>query len=334
MISSDASFHEREAPARYAPAARTLRRADDAPGRDEMVLDARETAAASFLPCFPVSTAPPPPAKSAKSALPHASRDGNGHAFTGRSYVKRHEHWRSGLVVDGGASSAEAYDGSADAREKKPRGALVGVASPGSTSEDEDEDAGGGAGAGAGGVRSELAKEWAALTTWLRMNLHQPRTAKRKVLFVGHHPTLHPVPGAEVNMRPGAAAAGTKRAPEKTEEAPARKTQRREETESARFKLRERRRAEEDFVFVLNPELRWSDVGHDTRVRMRTLVEETMDIFGRKYVKRRPEDWEKKLQKYRPPGTGKSFNVPLANVVRGIQDAYFLFSEEKADGAA
>ena len=57
------------------PAARTLRRADDdAPGRDEMVLDARE-AAASFLPCFPVSTAPPPPAKSAKSALPHASRD-------------------------------------------------------------------------------------------------------------------------------------------------------------------------------------------------------------------------------------------------------------------
>ena len=237
------------------------------------------------------------------------------------------------MVVDGGASSAEAYDGSADAREKKPRGALVGVASPGSTSEDEDEDAGGGGGAGAGGVRSELAKEWAALTTWLRMNLHQPRTAKRKVLFVGHHPTLHPVPGAEVNMRPGAAAVGTKRAPEKTEEAPARKTQRREETESARFKLRERRRAE-DFVFVLNPELRWSDVGHDTRVRMRTLVEETMDIFGRKYVKRRPEDWEKKLQKYRPPGTGKSFNVPLANVVRGIQDAYFLFSEEKADGAA
>ena len=86
-------------------------------------------------------------------------------------------------------------------------------------------------------------------------------------------------------------------------------------------------------MFVLNPELRWSDVGHDTRVRMRTLVEETMDIFGRKYVKRRPEDWEKKLQKYRPPGTGKTFNVPLGNVVRGIQDAYFLFSGEEADDA-
>mmetsp|Transcript_17780 Transcript_17780/g.58183 ORF Transcript_17780/g.58183 Transcript_17780/m.58183 type:complete len:222 (+) Transcript_17780:2455-3120(+) len=33
--------------------------------------------------------------------------------------------------------------------------------------------------------RNERNKEWAALTTWLRMNLHQPRTAKRKVLFIG-----------------------------------------------------------------------------------------------------------------------------------------------------
>eukprot|EP00775_Hariotina_reticulata_P011789 gene11789-11934_t len=28
-------------------------------------------------------------------------------------------------------------------------------------------------------------KDWAALTTWLRMNLHHPRTAKKLVLFVG-----------------------------------------------------------------------------------------------------------------------------------------------------
>ena len=53
-------------------------------------------------------------------------------------------------------------------------------------SSDDDDDA-----------KDELAKEWAALTTWIRMNLHQPRTNKRKVLFVGHHPRLHPVPGAE-----------------------------------------------------------------------------------------------------------------------------------------
>lgn len=298
-------------------------------------------AAAGFLP--QTAPAPPPPSKSAKITLPDSSREGDGNALGGRSYVKRHEHWRSGLAVggDGGEHpSAEATGGSDDARKEKPRfsgtpAARHGAASPGSTSEDEDEDATGltSGGGGGGGVRSELAKEWAALTTWVRMNLHQPRTAKRKVLFVGHHPTLHPVPGAEANVRPRAAAAGTKRAAEEAEEPRARKTQRREEAEPSRFKLRERRREEEDFVFVLNPELRWSDVGHDTRVRMRTLVEETMDIFGRKYAKRRPEDWEKKLQKYRPPGTGKTFNVPLGNVVRGIQDAYFLFSGEDADDA-
>ncbi|EFJ40491.1 hypothetical protein VOLCADRAFT_119952, partial [Volvox carteri f. nagariensis] len=46
----------------------------------------------------------------------------------------------------------------------------------------------GGLGASAdAGERSDRDKEWAALTTWLRMNLHQPRTAKREVLFLGRH---------------------------------------------------------------------------------------------------------------------------------------------------
>mmetsp|Transcript_35009 Transcript_35009/g.110629 ORF Transcript_35009/g.110629 Transcript_35009/m.110629 type:complete len:332 (-) Transcript_35009:221-1216(-) len=40
-------------------------------------------------------------------------------------------------------------------------------------------------GSSPGNGHKEKDKEWAALTTWLRMNLHQPRTAKRKVLFVG-----------------------------------------------------------------------------------------------------------------------------------------------------
>lgn len=34
-------------------------------------------------------------------------------------------------------------------------------------------------------------KEWAALTTWLRMNLHQARTAKRQVCFVGWRSKQH-----------------------------------------------------------------------------------------------------------------------------------------------
>ena len=41
-----------------------------------------------------------------------------------------------------------------------------------STGQDADQDA-----------KDELTKEWAALTTWIRMNLHQPRTNKRKVSF-------------------------------------------------------------------------------------------------------------------------------------------------------
>ena len=97
--------------------------------------------------------------------------------------------------------------------------------------------------------------------------------------------------------------------------------------------LRGRKREEDDFVFVLNPDLEWSDVGHDTRVRMKTLVAETMDIFERKYKKRKVWEWERKVQKYRPPGTNKTFNVPLGNVVRGIQEAYFIFNpDERPEG--
>jgi hypothetical protein len=96
---------------------------------------------------------------------------------------------------------------------------------------------------------------------------------------------------------------------------------------------RGRKREEDDFVFVLNPDLEWSDVGHDTRVRMKTLVAETMDIFERKYKKRKVWEWERKVQKYRPPGTNKTFNVPLGNVVRGIQEAYFIFNpDERPEG--
>lgn len=89
----------------------------------------------------------------------------------------------------------------------------------------------------------------------------------------------------------------------------------------------------DDFVFVLNPELDWDDVNVDTRVRMKTLVAETMDIFERKYKKRKVWEWERKVQKYRPPGTNKTFNVPLGNVVRGIQEAYFIFNpDERPEG--
>ncbi len=58
-----------------------------------------------------------------------------------------------------------------------------------SSDPDDEEEAGGAAAAvGAGDPsRVDRDKEWAALTTWLRMNLHHPRTVKREVLFLGKH---------------------------------------------------------------------------------------------------------------------------------------------------
>lgn len=208
---------------------------------------------------------------------------------------------------------------------------------------------GGGEGAPPG-AKDELAKEWAALTTWIRMNLHQPRTARRKVLFVGHHPTLNPVPDVDVAENGEASDGAAGEAPASTAGSK-RKTRDRASGDGsnadarggsngsknrrtcASVSLRGRKREEDDFVFVLNPDLEWSDVGHDTRVRMKTLVAETMDIFERKYKKRKVWEWERKVQKYRPPGTNKTFNVPLGNVVRGIQEAYFIFNpDERPEG--
>ena len=63
---------------------------------------------------------------------------------------------------------------------------------------------------------------------------------------------------------------------------------------------------------------------------MRTLVAETMDIFKRKYAKRKEHEWQRKVQKYKPPGSrdGRTFNVPLGNVVRGIQETFYRHEPE------
>ena len=172
------------------------------------------------------------------------------------------------------------------------------------------------------------------------MNLHQPRTNKRKVLFVGHHLRLHPVPGAEaaigetrdeaerwrgrlgpsgevIGSIDGGAGGGGKRAKVSGDAHDGGGT-------------RKGRIDGEDFVFVLNPEIDWSDVNIDTRVRMRTLVAETMDIFRRKYTKRKTHEWQRKVQKYKPPGSkdGRTYNVPLGAVVRGIQETYYRHEPE------
>jgi hypothetical protein len=276
-----------------------------------------------------------------------------------RGYVKRHENWKRKATRPerGGANSAEAEDASAAAAAAAAASGGSRRASPANSdapspemSSDEDDElkggpghAGGAPGVGGSGVpprRDELAKEWAALTTWIRMNLHQARTARRKVLFVGHHPRLNPVDGvasrlpanycvnADAKVGEKRKASGSDKDPDSRELL---RLDKRGRQMSARHWADRRAREEDDFVFVLNPELDWSDIGHDTRVRMKTLVAETIDIFRRKYHKRKPEEWERKIQKYKPPGSDKTFNIPLGRVVRGIQDAYFRFNPDEKE---
>ena len=143
--------------------------------------------------------------------------------------MKRHENWKRKATRPerGGANSAEAEDASAAAAAAAASGgsrraspANSDAPSPEMSSDEDDElkggpgHAGGAPGVGGSGVpprRDELAKEWAALTTWIRMNLHQARTARRKVLFVGHHPRLNPVDGVASRLPANYALTPTRR---------------------------------------------------------------------------------------------------------------------------
>jgi len=117
----------------------------------------------------------------------------------------------------------------------------------------------------------EQDKEWAALTTWLRMNLHQPRTNKRQVLF------LADTPGPN-----------------------------------------------EHWSFKLNPELSWDDVSEDTKLRLKSLPEETEAAYASKYPGRPSREWRVKTQKYRPPGATATVQVPLGEMVYSLQRIYFM----------
>ncbi|GLI67728.1 hypothetical protein VaNZ11_011927 [Volvox africanus] len=135
--------------------------------------------------------------------------------------------------------------------------------------------------AGAGvGERGHRDKEWAALTTWLRMNLHQPRTAKREVLFLGRH----------------------------TEE--------------------------RGWHFFLNPALGWGDVSVETKMRLRTLPQETELAFMRKYPGKPGRDWVKKTQKYKPPGCVVTYAVPLADMIYSLTAIYYRFEGRPGIGTS
>ncbi|PNW72581.1 hypothetical protein CHLRE_15g634855v5 [Chlamydomonas reinhardtii] len=129
-----------------------------------------------------------------------------------------------------------------------------------------------GGGGGGAGDRTDRDKEWAALTTWLRMNLHHPRTPKREVLFLGR------------------------------------------QQEGGR-----------GWVFFLNPALVWDDVSPETKMRLRTLPQETELAFARKYPSKPPRDWVKKSQKYRAPGGAVTHAVPLADMIYSLTAIYYKF---------
>lgn len=117
-------------------------------------------------------------------------------------------------------------------------------------------------------------KDWAALTTWLRMNLHHPRTAKRAVLFVGNQD------------------------------------------------------ANRHWTFDLNPVLSWEDVSLETKLRLKTLPQETEAAFARKYPNRPRSDWGRKTQKYRPPGSTSTVIIPLVQLITSLQDIYYRRESE------
>lgn len=117
---------------------------------------------------------------------------------------------------------------------------------------------------------SDRDKDWAALTTWLRMNLHHPRTAKRQVLFVGSQ------------------------------------------------QAHDGRR----WLFQLNPALTWDDVSAETKLRLRSLPQETEVAFSRKYPGKPGCEWVHKTQKYRPPGCSSTFLVPLCDMIHSLGAIY------------
>eukprot|EP00198_Chlamydomonas_reinhardtii_P011282 XP_001700619.1 predicted protein [Chlamydomonas reinhardtii] len=79
------------------------------------------------------------------------------------------------------------------------------------------------------------------------------------------------------------------------------------------------------WVFFLNPALVWDDVSPETKMRLRTLPQETELAFARKYPSKPPRDWVKKSQKYRAPGGAVTHAVPLADMIYSLTAIYYKF---------
>ena len=157
-------------------------------------------------------------------------------------------------------------------------------------------------------------KEWAALTTWLRMVRARPRPLC--------HALLLPPSSCATRAAGARARAHDARAPVQNIHHP------RTAKRVVMF-LGSRDPGSGRWFFVLNPALRWADLSLDTRLRLAGLVQEARGAFARKYPSRPPDQWRQKSQKYKPPGQAATHTVALGDLVTSLQAVADRFLAEE-----
>ena len=65
------------------------------------------------------------------------------------------------------------------------------------------------------------------------------------------------------------------------------------------------------WAFRLNDSITWDDLSPDTKSRLRSLAAEAEAAYARKFPHRRSELWGLRVQKYRPPGSNRLYQVSL-----------------------
>jgi hypothetical protein len=87
------------------------------------------------------------------------------------------------------------------------------------------------------------------------------------------------------------------------------------------------------WTFDLSEGVDWRDVSAETKRRLRRLPQEAAERWRRKHPGRDPRGWAARAQRYRPPGGGGPFDVPLGDLVRSLH-AIYLRHEALQTGAA
>ena len=86
--------------------------------------------------------------------------------------------------------------------------------------------------------------------------------------------------------------------------------------------------------FRLNESLCWDDLSPETKERLRTIGEEVVAAYRRKYPDRPQEGWAQHTQKYRPPGSAKTHQVPLTQLLASLHRIWQAENPAAAGDAA